>query len=91
MIEFFSSSGEYRYSVTLEFLTICPFPERATDRELFCTYSITKYLHNPHGPAFVHIPTGYEEYWKNGQELSDAARERAQEIYLANCKIERAI
>lgn len=73
----------FELTTKAEFLTVCPDPENYHKqpgevmdnwRKLFTDLKLMEYLHNPNGPAFVHLatkrPGGYVEYYLNGKKLT---------------------
>lgn len=73
MMVFTTSVGLFRYSVLPSFLEVCPHPERHSDDVLWLTYDLKKFLHCTTGPALVHLPSGYKEYYLFGEEVVDTA------------------
>lgn len=38
--------------------------------DLMSKMNMAQSLHNPGGPAIIHLETGYQEYWINGVQLN---------------------
>lgn len=81
---FKTKDGKFRISVTKDFLTKCPTPEKYTAEELHRNFACFTMLHHPTEPAVINFVRNVYEYWidkKNvGQEDKKNKTNRVAEL-----------
>ncbi len=73
---FYDSSRQFLITVKTEFLHRCFDPATHDVYDLNTQYLLSKFLHNPAGPAVVDTFTGLNQYWIDGKRLSDKDSEQ---------------
>lgn len=88
---FVSADGELKLTVKTEFLKVEPSPEKCEALDLFAEKNIAQYLHNPTGPALVHIPNNHEEFFIDGSACSKEEAERIKHTMGFNTKLDKLL
>jgi hypothetical protein len=70
VFSFVSGDGKMEFTVKTAFKEKCPDPEKHKIYELMTTFKLNQYLHNPAGPAMVRLKDNRQEYWIDGQILT---------------------
>lgn len=73
---FLDCSGQFQFTVKTEFLNRCYRPNDYDTYTLNNTYYITKWLHNPSGPAVVDTVNKTQQWWINGKLIPQEEAER---------------
>ncbi len=68
---FYDASKQFLLTVKSEFLNRCWLPSAYDVYTLNTEYFLSKFLHNPTGPAIVDVINGINQYWINGKRLTD--------------------
>ena len=68
---FTSVCGRFDVTVRYNFCNRCNNASDHSFYDLINTYNITRYLHNPNGPAIINKETGEVQYWLNGENKTE--------------------
>lgn len=67
---FIANGKKFQFTVKIEF-----FKKVSIDAwsvyELMSKFYMADYLHNPIGPAIIHLDTGHQEFWLNGKQVPE--------------------
>jgi hypothetical protein len=85
---FKTSDGRFQFTVKGTFLHKCwEHPSQYDAYDLNSKFHLSEYLHNPSGPAIVHLGSGQVEYWLNGKKLTDEEGAKISHDYKFNNKL----
>lgn len=83
---FTSICGRFQFTVKGDFIKRCNVKEFDV-YDLMTKHKMVDYLHNPAGPAIVHLKTGRTEYFINGKQLKKEDAEKIAHNYTFNNKM----
>lgn len=63
----------------------------ADSLDLMVQHEMANFLHNPVGPAIVHIKSGECEYWLNGKQLDEAESKKIEHDCKFNDKFDKSL
>lgn len=72
---FVSTCGRFEFTVKKAFAKRVSVADYDV-YDLMTKYNMAEHLHNPRGPAIVHLGTDYKEAWMDGKQLSKEESEK---------------
>ena len=83
---FTSICGRFQFTVKGDFIKKCD-PNEFDVYDLMTKHQMASYLHNPAGPAIVHLHTGMTQYFVNGKQLNKEDAKKIEHSYKFNNKL----
>ena len=87
LFSFKTADGRFQFTVKGEFVRRCHNPNEYDSYDLMNQFYLSDFLHNPAGPAIIHLGSNIVEYWLNGKKLNDEEGKKISHDYNFNNKL----